>query len=373
MRAALVLALVGCTAPGLGAGVDRVAYPSGKARFEFELRDGLPNGRGRTWYANGKLASDGTYRDGGREGRFWFYDETGAFTGQGFYVDNAEVWHSADEHAQPPAQWARGTTLAVRPQPSEATSVEVEEEPDTPLVQTQRVRPYFSTMDRTTAPARAGAQLGIGEAKDLAFGAATRFDAFGHYRLGNYGVFAQLTETRLALPGDMTLGGRRTATVAGTYHRRLGRGMLSAAGGVLASVGNADDRGLIASAAGIDQRATDAAFAMPAPFGVRSSASYVASRGPFLVQADAGIDWLLGGDEQGFDPLGHANVGIGFGSHSTMVTAELANALRFTGTESFETVALGGTIVYSSAWLTASLVFSFAGTTSFLGSVGYDL
>jgi hypothetical protein len=373
MRAVLALALIGCATPQLGAGVDRVAYPDGKARFEFELRDGLPNGRGRSWYANGKLASDGTYRDGGREGRFWFYDDTGAFVGQGFYVDNAEVWHSADEHELPPAQWTKGAALAARAAPTDATSVDVEVEPDVPWAPDKHLRPYFSTMDRTTAPARAGAQLGVGEAKDLGFGATTRFDVFGHYRIGTYGLFAQLTETRLALPGDMTLGGRRTATVAGTYHRRLGPGTLSTTGGLLASVGNADAPGLVASAAGIDLRATDAAFAMPAPFGVRSGASYVAARGPFLVQADAGIDWLFGGDEHGFDPLGHANLGIGFGSHTTMVTAELANALRFTGTQSYETVALGGTLVYASVWITASLGFSFSGTTSFLGSVGYDL
>ena len=106
---------------------------------------------------------------------------------------------------------------------------------------------------------------------------------------------------------------------------------------------------------------------------MRSGASLTASRGPLLVQADAGIDWLLGGDEHGFDALGRANIGIGFGSRSTMLTAELDNVLLMSSQQQFHTLALGGTIAISTVWVSASMVFSYAGTTSFLGSVGRDL
>ncbi|MDB4956510.1 MAG: hypothetical protein JWO36_4079 [Myxococcales bacterium] len=374
MRAVLVLALAACggvITPRFA--VDHVTYPNGKARFEFGLRDGVPNGPGRAWHANGKLASDGTYRDGARDGRFWLYNEDGTFAAQAVYVDNAEVWRSTDEREHPPKEWSKGMALSARPAASDAMFVDTgpemawEEDRKAP-------RPYFSTLDRTTAPARAGAQVGVGDAKDLDFGAATRLDVFGHYRIGRYGVFAQLSETHLALQNDMTLAGRRTAILAGTYHRALGAATLSTNAGFILPIGNVDAAGSVASYAGAEQRPADAASAIPAPFGVRSGASVTATRGPFLVQIDAGLDWLLGGDEHGFDAFGRANFGVGLGTHSTMLTAELDNALRLSDPHArLHTLALGGTLAFPMVWVSASLVFSYVGTTSFVGTVGRDL
>jgi hypothetical protein len=370
----LAFALAGCGAASFGprSAIDRVAYPNGKARFEFELRGGFPNGRGRAWYPNGKLASDGAYVDGARHGRFWLYNEDGTFASQAFYVDNEEVWRSTDEHEQPPVEWSKGVVLPARPAASDATLVEAG--PDTSWEASRTApRPYFSTLDRTTAPARAGAQLGVSDTKDFDFGAATRLDLFGHYRIGRYGVFAQLSETLLAVPNGMSLAGRRMAIVAGTYHYAIGPATVSANGGIIAPLGNTDAAGSVASYAGAQQRPADAAFAIPAPFGVRSGASLTASRGHFLVQADAGIDWLLGADQHRFDALGRANVGVGFGTRSTMLTAELDNALSLSGQQRLHALAFGGTVLYSTVWISASLVFSYDGTTSFLGSVGRDL
>jgi len=381
MKAALVLALAACGPAGCGVGalrarapIDRVAYPNGRARFEFELRDGLPNGRGKAWYANGKLESDGTYQDGARHGRFWFYNDDGTFAAQALYFNNSEVWRSADEHQQPPAEWGTHFALATRPPPSEATAVDSGPEPawETYLAP----RPYFSTLDRTTAPGRVGTQVGVGDATDLGFGAATRLDVFGHYRIGPYGVFGQLSETHLALQNDMTLGGRRAATVAGTYHHALGAATLSMNGGFIAVVGNADAAGSIASYAGAEQRPADAAVAISAPLALRSGASLTASSGLALVQLDAGVDWLLGGDERGVDPLARANIGIGIGldSPSAMLTFEFDNSIRVLDSQTqFHAFALGGTIALSKVWFTTGLVLADGWTTSVLGSVGHDL
>jgi hypothetical protein len=373
MRAALALALMGCGAAARESGVDRVAYPGGNARFEFELRDGLPNGRGRAWHANGKLASDGTYKDGARHGRFWLYNEDGTFAAQAIYVDNAEVWRSADEHAQPPQEWMEGIAISARPAPSDATAVDTGSE--TPWEERRAApRPYFSMLDRTTGPARAGAQMGVSDAKELGFGAATRLDVYGHYRIGSYGVFAEVSETHLGLANDMTLAGRRAAILAGTYHLELGPATVSATGGFIAAIGNTDAAGSVASYAGAEQRPADAAVAIPAPFTVRTSASLTVARGLWVVQADAGLDSLLGGDEHELGVLGRANLGIGFGSRSTMLTAELDNSLPVTeGLPRLHALALGGTVTYSMVSISACLVFSYAGTTSFLTSVGYDL
>ena len=378
MRALVLCGLLGCATGTLATtpGLDRVAYPNGKARFEFELRDGIPNGRGRSWHANGKLASDGTYQDGARHGRFWFYNDDGTFSSQALYVENAEVWHSTDQHVEPPVEWTKQVAIAAhQPDGAPADATVVELGPEVALDDERTApRPYFSTLDRTTFPARAGAQVGVGDAKDLGFGAAMRLDVFAHYRTGNYGVFAQLTETQLAVTNAMTLGGRRAAILAGTYHRALGPATLSATGGLIAAIGNADVAGSVASYAGAEQRPADAAIAIPAPFALRSAASLTARRGPFVVQADAGIDWLLAGDEHGLDALARANFGIGFGSRSTLLTAELDNSLHVSGSQAhLHALALGGTLAYPMVWISASLAFSFAGTTSFLASVGHDL
>lgn len=374
MRALTALVLAGCggvIAPRVP--VERVAYPNGKARFEFELRNGIPNGRGRAWHPSGKLASDGTYLDGARHGRFWLYNEDGTFAAQAFYVDNIEVWRSMNEREQLPDEWATYIVVPAHEAPSEATYVDTDSETSWDEYR-NAPRPYFSMLDRTTAPARAGAQVGVSNAKDLDFGAAKRLDVFGHYRIGRYGIFAQLSETRLAVQNDMTFGGRRTAILAGTHHLALGSATLSTNGGFIVPIGNADPAGSVASYAGAEQRPADAAGAIPAPFAVRSGVNVTTSRGPLLVQLDAGIDWLLGGDQHGFAALGRANVGVGFGSRSTMLTAELDNAVGLAGPRArFHALALGGTLAYPTLWIGASLVFSDAGTISFLGSVGRDL
>lgn len=375
MRVVVALALVGCGGGAVApyVAVDRVAYPNGKARFEFELQDGVPSGRGRAWHANGKLASDGTYRDGGRHGRFWFYDEQGAFTAQAIFFDNAEVWRSPDPRAQPPDDWTQGVAFGARRPPEDATGV-VDGPAASWAASSIAPRPYFSALDRTTAPARAGAQIGASEPKDLGFGAAMRLDVFGHYRLGRYGVFAQLSETRLALDDDMTLAGRRTAILAGTYHLTLGAATLSASGGLIVPLGNTDAAGSVASYAGAEQRTADAAAAIPAPLGVRSAASLTAARGRFVVQADTGVDWLLGGDERALDALLRANVGIGVGSRATMLTVELDNAIRASDPDvRLHTLALGGTLAFAATWLSASFAFSHTGTLSLMGTVGRDL
>ncbi len=361
MKTGLVIALA-CSVAAASPPHARTDYPSGRPRFEFELRGGIPNGHGRGWHPNGKLAFEGTYLDGARHGRFRLYDEAGMFVAQAIFYNNAEVWRSTDEHAEPPAEWMSGLAT---------TRAQVANDDDSDA--RRAPRPYFSTLDRTPGPPRAGAQVGVSDADGLDFGAATRVDVFGHYRVGAYGAFAQISETRLSVP-DMTLAGRQTLVLAGTYDRAFAIGTVSATGGIITPFGNTDTEGFFAGSAGARQRPSDVALSIPAPFGVRTAASLTMNRGLFVVQADAGIDWMLGADGRGFDPLGRANLGVGLGTRSTIVTAELSNLVRIGGgSEHLHSLALGGTIAMRIVWVSASLAFSDHGTTSFLGSVGHDL
>jgi hypothetical protein len=368
--ACFLLALVGLLGCGSivssRASVDRVTYPTGRTRFEFALRDGIPNGPGKGWHRNGALASEGTYKDGARHGQFTFYSVDGAFVAQALYVDNVERWRSENKLEQPPSQHLNALAQA---EPSETMFVDADSE----WGDVRAPRPYFSTLDRTSGPARAGAQLGVGSSGDLGFGAATRLDVFGHYRFDRYGVFAQMSETRLSVTDEMTLAGRLTTTLAGTYQRTLPFATLSVSGGFIAPLGNVDPAGTVASAAGAEQRPSDAVFAIPAPFALRSAASLTTTRGSLVLQADAGVDLPLGADQHMVDALGRANLGIGFGTSSTMLSAELDSTLRLSDSRTFHSIALGGTLANPVLWVSASLAFSFTGTMSFLGSVGHDL
>jgi len=365
LRYLAVAALAGCGGVlSSNAPVARVAYPDGHARFQFELRNGMPNGLGKAWHRNGSLASEGVYKDGARHGRFTFFNADGSFIDQALYVDNVELWRSTNKLEQPPAD-----LLAQLTAPDGAVFVD----DDVELSERTAPRPYFSTLDRTSGPARAGAQLGVGSARDLDFGAATRLDLFGHYRIGRYGVFAQISETRLSVSDDMTLTGRFTTALAGTYHRTLGFGALSATGGLIVPLGNVDPAATVASYAGAQQRPSDTVLAIPAPLTVRSAASLTTTRGHFVLQADTGLDLPFGADQHAVDVLARANVGLGLGTRSTMLTAELDNAVRISDARTFHAVALGGTVAYPALWVSASLSFWFSGTMSFLGTVGRDL
>lgn len=376
--ALLLLALAACghmvAVPDLR--VDRVGYPGGKARFEFELRDGLPNGRGRAWHPNGKLAHDGTYQDGARHGRFWFFTEGGAFSHQAIYFNNALVWQSDEGSDEPPAEWTAGLPPHPRPRAEDAQEVATAaDEEATSELDRHAPLPYFSTVDRTATLARAGVQVGVGDAAGLDFGSAVRVDVFTHYRLAHYGVFAQVSETRLSVAGGMTLAGRRTLELAGTYHRGLGRlGTLSTHAGLLTPIAHDDSPGLLASSAGAAQRPTDAVGAVASASAVRTGASLSWGRGLVVAQADVGIDWMLGASDHAFDALTRANVAVGLGTRATLLTLEFDNAMRLSDpAHRLHAVGVGATIAFPVLWISTCLSFAQTGTTSFMTSVGHDL
>ncbi|HEY4059052.1 MAG TPA: hypothetical protein VGM39_20695 [Kofleriaceae bacterium] len=369
--AALVLVL---TIAGLAhADTAIYAYPNGYKRFEFELRDGLPNGRGRAWYANGKLELVGTYVNGGRNGRFWFFTEDGAFDHQSVYFDNREVWSSSLENAEPPAQWMSHVANGPRPTREDATLVAAASIPEwaresvTPL-------PYFSNLDRTTSLARAGVQVGLGDENSFGFGAVKRLDAFANYRFTKFGAYGQFSETQVQVNG-MTVNGRRSGEVGGTYLHGLSRvGELSTRVGFLFPMGNDTDTGFVASSAGAAQRATDAAMSVPSSSALRMGTSFVRIDERLVIQADAGVDWLFGSDQRALDAMLRANIGLGLGNRKAIVTIEIDNAMLASDLgHDLHSIALGGTVTHARFWVSTCLSLAHTGATSLNTSVGYDL
>ncbi|MBA3455423.1 MAG: hypothetical protein H0T42_20190 [Deltaproteobacteria bacterium] len=364
-----LVASVGCSA-GTG-NTHRVAYPNGYARFEFQLREGLPNGRGRVWYPSGALELVGTYVDGARHGRFWFFTESGAPAYQAIYFDNAEVWRSTDPDAEPPANWAveLARSEAV-PTASKAERVESESAKSW-LVRSPVPAPAFASLDRITIE-RGGVQVGVGGAETVDFGSVIRVDVFGHYRFSRFGAYAQLSQTQLAAQME-TLAGRRTFELGGTGRRGLLGGKITGRAGLLVPVGNDDTSGFVASTAGVAQRPADAASSFASSVSARTSASFVTTGERSVVQIDAGVDWLLGTETRAVDALVRANAGVGLGTRRAMLTIELSNTLRVAERTRLHALVLGGTATFAKVWLGANVSITHEAAASVLTSVGYDL
>ena len=371
---ALALALAACGGAPAGPRVHRVAYPGGMARLEFTLRDGRPNGPGRAWHPNGALAHEGSYADGARQGRFWFYTDTGAFAYQAMFLDNTEVWRSDVATAEPPIEWSR--ELPSTPAPALVRATVVEAGPLPPwITQSRAPVPSFSTLDRITGPARAGVQLGVGSAPGLELGAVSRLDVFGHYRTGRVGVHGQLSGTLVQLPGAMRLTGRQTLEAGGSYRREVRTlDTLTGRAGLLVPVAQDDTRGFIASTAGAAQRASDAATAFPSSIAVRTSTSLTRVRDRVVLQADLGVDWLLGGEDGAFDALVRAGGGVGFGSRRALLTFEASSAVRASDPgRRIIAAAVGRTLAFARVWVTAGVSITQDGTPAILTTVGHDL
>lgn len=370
MKALVLVALAACGGGYAGTGnTHRVAYPDGKERFEFALRDGLPNGRGRVWYSSGALELEGTYVDGARHGRFWFFTESGEFHYQAIYFNNGEVWRSTRQEAEPPAEWAVGLASGeAMPVPRRAGEVRSDDAKPWLAVPTVP-SPLFASLDRTTME-RGGVQVGVGGPDD--FGSAVRVDVFGHYRFSRFGAYAQVSQTQLTAAME-TLSGRRTFDLGGTARKGISLGMFTVRAGLLVPMGNDDASGFVASTAGVAQRPTDAASSFASSVAARTSASLVRSGERSVFQVDAGVDWLFGTEAHALDALLRANAGVGLGTRRALLTIELSNTLRASERTSLHAIVVGGTITFAKVWIGANVSITHEADAAIVTSVGYGL
>ena len=372
MKWLVLIALAACGGGFAGtSNTHRVAYPNGYARFEFELRDGLPNGRGRVWYPSGALELAGTYVDGARHGRFWLFTDGGALEHQAIYFNNSEVWSSTDATAEPPAEWT--VELASREtMPAVHKAGRVDSEEAKPWLARSTVpAPSFASLDRITME-RGGVQVGVGGGEASDFGSVVRVDAFGHYRFSRFGAYAQLSQTQLEVRME-TLAGRRTFELGGTARHGISVGTFTGRAGLLVPVGNDDTNGFVASTAGVAQRPADAASSFASSVAARTSASFVRTGDRSVLQVDAGVDWLLGTESRALDVLLRANAGVGLGTRRAMLTIEVSNTLRASEGTRLHALVLGGTATFARVWLGANVSITHEADAAVLTSVGYDL
>jgi hypothetical protein len=361
MRCLLVASALCAACRGPVEGSYVVRYPTGGTHWEYRTLDGVPHGRGRVWHRNGELQSEGTYDQGKKHGEFTFWDDSGEFLRRAFFWNNVEVWQTTSYTQRPPQELLDGLAAY--------TAQQEEERPRGILrFSTGRPAPYFATLDRTTSLSRAGLQLGFGDNY-------MRSELFGNYRLGRYGFYAQASQTLAEVMDAGRLSGRRTLDAGGTLHLELESiGTLSARGGLLVPIGNDDTNGFIASSMGTFERPTDAAASVPATAALRTSASLTRGSRRFVVQADAGVDWLLGGRDHAFDAMLRANAAAGVGVKSLLFSVELSNAVRVSDPSMrVHTIGLGGTLWLDHAWLSSVFTQSFDGHSAFTGVVGYEL
>lgn len=342
------------------------------------MRDGLPNGEGVVWHPNGQIKSRGPYVNGLKHGVFSFYTEDGVFEHQALFWKNVEVWRSQVSTAQPPADLVRGLTAFSGGEPRLGADLgkEYEKVPQPPFhLSSDPPAPFFASLDRTTSLNRLGVQVGFSGANEMPFGSVSRIELFGNYRFSRVGVYGQISQPSLTPDHGPTLAGRRTVEVGSTYHSSLERiGGLTLRGGLVLPIGNDDADGYLAGTAASFQRPTDAVTSFPSSFALRSGASITHSRQRFVVQGDAGVDWLMAGESRPLDALLRANGGIGYGVRSGMLSLELTNTIRITEpSRRLHAIGAGGTFWINHMWITGLVSRSFDGHTALTGAMGYEL
>jgi hypothetical protein len=361
MRHGLVIALlVGACAAQPSR--QQTQYADGRPHEAYAMRNGVRHGTARVWHAEGPLASEGRYVNGKREGRFVYFDTRGAFSHQIVYVQDEAVWRSDDPDVKPDVR---------------RLSAEYQQRIRATLAPTKAMLPlpWFSSLDRTTSLARVGAELGVGGPSSLAFGSARRLDLFGNYTRRELGGYVQFSQTSLESMSGDTFSGRRTLEGGGTYQLPFKRyGTPTARLGILVPVGNDNTEGFLAGTAGAFQRPADAAASVPSTVAVRSSANFTRVGKRFVFQGDAGIDMLLGGEPSSFDALARANIAVGFGSRSALISAEVTNTLAVSDLDRrLHAFGLGGGARVQRFWLTGLLSYCVSGGIAATASVGYEL
>lgn len=371
--AALLLALAACGAGGRS--VRHIKYPDGSPHFEYEIRNGVPDGVGRVWWESGGLRSEGMYAGGAKHGRFSFFTEHLQFDHQAVFENDVEVWRSTDRRAVPPDEVLERLATTARSGPKRAERVTPADAAPLSISRDLVPSPYFTQLDRTSSLTRAGMQVGVGSSGSRSFGAANRLEAFGNWRNGTFGAYGQLGETILKVEPGMLLVGRQTLEVGGTYHRALENvGQLTTHAGLLFPVGHDDESGHLASTAGAFSRPADAAISFPSSTALRTGATITRSGRRFVAQGDVGLDLLLGGEDRAVDALVRANAGVGFGMRAAMVTLELANTIRASDPGlRIHTLGVGGTFWFARMWLSACISFTTEGNAALVTTVGYGL
>ncbi|MBL0219918.1 MAG: hypothetical protein IPQ07_39385 [Myxococcales bacterium] len=236
-------------------------------------------------------------------------------------------------------------------------------------------QPWFSGLDRATSLDRAGVQFGVGGPGALALGSARRFDVFGNYMRGDLGGYGQFSMASLEATPGANLSGRQTLEVGATYRLPYRRwGIATARLGILAPVAHDDGDGFVASTAGVFQRPGDAAASVPSTVGIRTSTNLTRSLKRFVVQADAGIDWLLGGEPSALDALARFDLGLGFGSRAALLELELTNTMSIADLDRrLHGIGFGGGVRVYRVWLSAIVTYCISNDLAITAGVGYAL
>lgn len=354
----IAIVVAGCAA---SVASQETHYAAGQPHEEYQLRNGVRHGKARVWHSTGKLALEGTYVAGKREGTFVFFDAAGEFEYQAVFHSDEEIWRSTDRGAKPDLQQltiARQRELAAIPTPTSAL----------PL-------PWFSSIDRTTSLDRAGAQLGFGGPAGLGFGSARRFDIFANYMRGELGGYGQLSQTTLEAMSGRSLSGAWALEGGGTYLIPYERfGAVTARLGLLVPFGDGTTASFAAATSGALQRPADGTASVPATLAVRTSSNLTRVGRRFVFQADAGIDWLLGGASAAFEPFARANAAVGFGGRSGLIGVEVANTVSITDLDHrLHGAGLSGGVRLMGIWVSALLSYSINGDAAFTTGLGYEL
>lgn len=201
--------------------------------------------------------------------------------------------------------------------------------------------PAFTSLDRSAQGNHTGADLSFiflgGVDGEASPGAVSRLDLHGAYvgehGFGAYGSLA-ISKTFLDEDADveMSLINEQNAMssleVGGIYQRALSRRFdLGVHLGVTLPTAD-DDFGAVTNLLSSFGRINDLVLAAPDSVWLRFGATPTYHHENLFVRADVGVDVGLDLDDQtGHDPIGHANIGVGYAAGRFAASAELVTMI----------------------------------------------
>ncbi len=333
MRHQLVVAMFVLAGCGAGdRGQRRATDPSG-VFWEYDVTNGIPNGRSRTYYPDGSLRTKSSFLMAEKHGLFTAYEPDGGGIERAYFWHDILVWRSRSIDALPPLELLE-SLIALTDQEStrQRYGGRVLESKEHFLgIDVGAPIASFSSTDRYALDGNVvGATLGLGGG-GLSLRATRRYTVYGQVARGANSGFLQFDTSSLDAASDTmlpTVSGRQTAEVGGTHTWFQRYGQLSSRLSLALPVSHDDANGNLASAAASSQRPGDAVMSVPGSVAVRASTSWLLQRRYWVTQTDIGLD-VAADDAANESPVfGRLNAAAGFGVRSAMATIEFSSTTR---------------------------------------------
>lgn len=326
----------------------QVLDKEGALFWEFESKEGVPDGESRTYYPDGEVRTIGYFRNAEFHGRFVRYEPDGQIAYKAYFWHDVLVWKSESESAEPPIELL-----------TELLSVHNRAEVRDRFGNTQRrisASDSLNFRDRRSPSPRfvyadwrvsdrpvLGARLSVGgaTAENTAVVSKT---FFGQVPIGSYAASASFSQAQLHAYGDSE-SGRSLLELGGNRRWDTPKGKFVARTSLSFPVAGEDAKNALITASTVAQSPKMAATSVGSTAAFRAGGSWLWHQEKWGVQADLGADRTFGGDQAPSLTFIHTSLAAAYGVRSVYGTLELSSVMRLGADEGAITSAgIGGAV-----------------------------